>query len=237
MILAAKVEPKEKLIAEVCKSGIKAVELYFTKDLLRYPSKIISLCKKFSLRYAVHASNDGCALSELAEVAKGINAEIAVFHNIFWEDEWEGIVNSFRNVPTRLCVENTYSVHEPIKFMRRFDLSRCLDVEHLQMECCGVYEDIFISLINEASHIHLTGYKYASRLWHPHIHHSPAHSKYILGLLEKANYSGFVVSEAMASMHTYEDFRKLCIFFDKWKKVRNELGINKKNNKKKRELK
>jgi len=62
----------------------------------------------------------------------------------------------------------------------------CLDLEHLQIECAGFVEESFILFIKQAAHIHLTGYIYGSNLWHAHIHNSPEHGLYLLGLLKKA---------------------------------------------------
>ncbi len=217
MILAVKCAPEKKILSDVSSTGLKAVELYLLKDMLSDVPHTIQLCKSFPLRYAVHAPNDGSSLKELAELVKGIDAEVVIFHNIYWEDEWKGIIKMFKNIKTKLCVENTYSGHEPLKFMRRYKMGRCLDLEHLQMECAGVYEEAFISVIREAFHIHLTGYQFGSKLWHTHIHHSPDHSLYLLNLLKKAGYSGFVVSEAKISLQTYSEFKKLKEFYQKWK--------------------
>ena len=84
------------------------------------------------------------------------------------------------------------------------------------MESAGVYEEVFIPTIKQASHIHLTGYTYGSQLWHTHIHHSPEHNLYILDMLKKTGYSGFVVSEAKCSLQTYEEFKKLFDFYKRW---------------------
>lgn len=221
MILAAKCASEENLLSDVCEAGLGAVELYFSKTLLKDVSHTAQLCKGFPLRYAVHASNDGCALDELAELSKEIRAEVVVFHNVYWEDEWPSIIERFKKSSARLCVENTYSIHEPVKFMKRYDIGRCLDFEHLQMECPGIYEEVVIPVIQEAAHIHLTGYRYGSSLWHTHIHHLPEHGRYILGLLKKAGYSGFVVSEAKCSLQTYSEFKGLNEFYQEWKNTCN----------------
>lgn len=81
----------------------------------------------------------------------------------------------------------------------------------------GVYEEEFLPVIRDASHIHLTGYIFGSKLWHTHLHHSPEHSLYMLDLIKRCRYSGFVVSEARASLQTYAEFKKLNDFFFKWK--------------------
>ena len=63
----------------------------------------------------------------------------------------------FTDVRTKVCIENTHSVHEPLKLMRRYGFKRCLDLEHLQMKCAGGSE-AFMPVIRNAAHIHLTGY-------------------------------------------------------------------------------
>lgn len=217
MTLAVKCAAEESMLSQIHRAGLGAVELYLSKVLLGDVSATAQLCKSFPLRYAVHAPNDGSAIDELAELAKKICAEVVVFHNIYWEDEWSDIIKRFKGLSARLCLENIYSVHEPVKFIRRYGMARCLDLEHLQMECIGVYEEEFISVIREAAHIHLTGYHDGSKLWHTHIHHSPEHGKYMLGLLKKANYAGFVVSEAKLSLQTYSEFKKLRQFYENWR--------------------
>lgn len=168
--------------------------------------------QKILFRYAVHAPDNGYNPLRLAELVKAINAEIVVFHDVFWEDEWKDIVKLFKNIKTKLCIENTHSVHEPIKFMRRYGLGMCLDLEHSQMQCAGVYDEVFISVMRQTSHVHLTGYVYGSQLWHTHIHQSPEHNLHLLDLLKKADYSGFVVSEARVSFQTLPEFKKLSKF-------------------------
>lgn len=209
LIIAAKCAPEEKILSDIVKADLKATELYLSKAVMRDLGAIIKICKSFPLKYAVHAPNDCYNPKELAELASAIGAEIVVFHNIYWDNEWEEIIGNFKGVKTKLCLENTYSVHEPLKFIRRYGLGRCLDLEHLQMECAGVYEEEFKKCINQSDHIHLTGYIYGSRLWHSHIHHSKEHALYILNLVKEAGYSGLIVSEAKLSLQTYEDFKKL----------------------------
>ncbi|MDD4910530.1 MAG: hypothetical protein PHR44_07645 [Candidatus Omnitrophica bacterium] len=207
--IAVKCAPERRILSAAQKAGIKAVELYLSSEILKGFNKIARLCGDFSFRYAIHAPSNEYDPRRLAGLAKEIGAGIVVFHNIYWEDEWQDIAAIFRAVKVRPCIENTYSVHEPLKFMRRYGCGRCLDLEHLEMECAGIYEEEFIKVIKQASHIHMTGYVGGSALWHTHIHQSPEHSRYLLGLLNRAGYRGMVVSEARASLQTYEEFKKL----------------------------
>ncbi|MDP2923136.1 MAG: TIM barrel protein [Candidatus Omnitrophota bacterium] len=213
IILSAKCAPEEKILADIKKAGIEAVELYLSRDILTDLKRILELCKKFSFRYVLHAPNGGYELFKLVTLAKALSAEVVVFHNIYWDDEYKEIAKSFRHLKAKICVENISTVHEPIKFMRRYNFGMCLDLEHLQMECAGVYEEEFIRAIKNASHIHLTGYKFGSRLWHTHLHHSPKHNLCMLNLIKKAGYAGFIVSEAKTSLQTYAEFKKLSNFF------------------------
>lgn len=216
MIIAAKSAPQEDIFCDIKKAGLRAIELYLSGEIFNDLHKTIALCKKFAFRYAIHAPNNKFALPKLRELVRIIGAEIVVFHNIFWEDEWKNITKAFKDVNSKLCIENTYSVHEPLKFMRRYNLGRCLDLEHLQMECAGIFEEEFIRVIKEASHIHLSGYIYGTKLWHTHIHYSPEHSRYLLDLLKRSGYSGFVVSEAKTSLQNYSEFKKLNDFYGCW---------------------
>lgn len=218
IILAAKCAPEEKIFSDIEKAGIRAIELYLSSKVIKQVERVIKLCKKFSFNFALHAPDD-CLLSDsLLYLAGAIKAKVIVFHNIYWDDEWKEIIRCFKNAEAKLCVENTQGVHEPVKFMRRYNLGRCLDLEHLQMQCAGVFEEEFIKVIRQSSHIHLTGYVFGSKLWHTHIHHSPKHSLYMLNLLKKACYCGFLVSESRISLQNYKEFKELREFFHRWEK-------------------
>ena len=214
--LAAKCAPKEDILLNIERAGIRAVELFLSKDILNDFKNIVKICKKFHFRYAVHSPNDYYNPDILADFVTEINSEILTFHDIFWEDEWIEIINRFKNIKTKLCVENIGSVYDSSKFIRRFGFGRCLDIEHMQFEIFGVYEEELINLIKESSHIHLTGYYAGSNLWHTHIHESREHCYHLLDLIKKADYKGMVVSEARVSLQTYEEFIKLKRFYDNW---------------------
>jgi len=215
--IAAKCAADESILENIEKAGIKAVELYTNLNYLYNIKETILCCKKFPFRYAIHAPNEGFEINALAELVNEIKAEVVVFHNIYWEDEWENIVKSFNGINTLLCIENVNSVLESIKFMRRYGMGLCLDLEHLQIECAGYFEESFIPFLRKASHIHLTGYKYGSQSWHTHLHHSLNHSMNLLGLLMDAGYSGLIVSEAKVSYQTLSEFKLLNEFFQRWR--------------------
>ncbi len=217
MIIAAKCTPEKELLEAVKNSGINAVELFLSKRMMNDAHHIVQLCNSFPFRYALHAPNDCYKPSELLEIVHGVGAEVVVFHDLFWEHEWVQLYELFKNVNTKICVENIFGDDDPIKFIRRFGFQRCLDVEHLQMQCAGLYEHALMAATENCSHVHLTGYRFGSELWHTHIHDSPEHNLRVLDLLLKSGYSGFVVSEADASFQTYGEFKKLYDFFNKWK--------------------
>ncbi|MEW6599721.1 MAG: TIM barrel protein [Nitrospirota bacterium] len=218
IIIAGKCAPEERLLSYAYEAGLPAVELYTTAETLDDMETAAKICGKFPLRYALHAPNTGCDPVKLAEFTEAVGAEVVVTHDIYWEDEWLEIAGLFKKINTRLCVENTYSIHEPAKFMRRYGLGRCLDLEHLQMECAGIFEEEFVRFIKQASHIHLTGYSSGTDLWHSHIHHSPEQGRYFLDLIHRSGYSGFIVSEARSAYQTAEEFRALNVFFGQWEK-------------------
>ena len=217
LVLAVKCAPEEKLFSYAARAGIPAVELYLCGETLKRADEVAALCKDFDFRYSMHAPNDAYEPKKLSFLAGAVSAEVVVAHNIFWEDEWKEMISCFKGIPAKLCVENIATAHEPLKFMRRYGLGCCLDLEHLQLECAGVYEDEFLRLMKIASYIHMTGYKYPSEFWHTHIHHLPQHNVYLLDLLLKAGYSGFLVSEAKVEMQSYDEFSKLHAFFESWK--------------------
>jgi hypothetical protein len=203
----------------VHQSGLKAVELYLDNTWLDRAAEILDSCGSFPLRYAIHAPNDSFRPEELARLALGLRAEIMVFHDIFWDDEWEILKNAFLTLPTKICIENIATMHQPLKFMRRFGMGLCLDLEHLQLEVGGVYKDEFLRLMRMASHVHLTGYSFGSQLWHSHIHQSPVPCSALLNLLEMANYSGMIVSEARVDYQSLDEFSRLFTFSREWKEL------------------
>lgn len=216
MIFAAKCAPDEKILTDIQEVEIQAVELFTNLRHLQNLKEVKRLCSKFPFRYSVHAPNEGFEIAALAELVDDIKAEIIVFHNIYWEDEWEQIIKAFEGVRTKVCLENTSSVLDPLKFIRRYGMGLCLDLEHLQIECAGFFEESFIPFIKQASHIHLTGYTHGSNLWHTHMHNSPEHVRFILNLIKKTSYNGFIVSEAKPSLQSFQDFKLLRDFIDSW---------------------
>ncbi|HNR86850.1 MAG TPA: hypothetical protein PKM65_00750 [Spirochaetota bacterium] len=216
-ILAAKCAPDERILADIERAGIPAVELYLSRNVMKDPGAAIAVCRKFGFRYAVHAPNDDLDPAGLREFVQAVDAGVIILHDIFWEDEWLEIIDCFRDRLPDLCIENLGRIAEPNKFMRRFGMGRCLDLEHMQFEIHGVYEEEFINIIRESSHIHLTGYRAGSELWHTHLHHDAAHARYMLDLIYRSGYSGFVVSEARTRYQTYDEFRMLVGFFNEWR--------------------
>jgi hypothetical protein len=152
----------------------------------------------------------------LAELGTEINAGVVVVHNIYFEDEWAEFAKKFEKVKTKVCVENIASTIEPLKFMMRYDYGRCLDLEHMQIEICGFFEEEFVNVMKEATHVHMTGYVFGSNLWHTHIHYSPKENMRALKLLKQAGYKGMVVSEAKSSCQTLREFVNLKKYYDEF---------------------
>ena len=219
--IAAKCAPEEKILKDIQRASLEAVEIYLSSNIISNTSKVIRLCKKFPFKYSIHAHNDGYDPQALLELSEGIGAHILVFHDIYWEDEWRVISKIFQHSRTKPCVENVYSVIEVAKIARRYGFGKCLDLEHMQLAGLGVYEEVVVENLRDASHIHLSGYVTGSQLWHTHIHYSPGHNMYMLNLLVRAGYKGFVVSEAKRSLQTYEEFKRLNDFFLEWQSKEN----------------
>ncbi|MCF8033703.1 MAG: sugar phosphate isomerase/epimerase [Desulfarculaceae bacterium] len=217
IVFAGKCAPQEELLEAIASAGLAAAEIYLNSAWLAKTEQIAALCARFPLRYAIHAPSDGLDVEPLVALTREMGAEVVVFHDIFWQDEWREIADGFSGANCRVCVENVVAAHEPVRVIRRFGLSRCLDMEHLQMQVNGVFSDEFIPIIAQSSHIHLTGYFNGSEMWHTHLHDSPEHSRKLLGLILRAGYKGMVVSEAMVKHQTPEAFQKLAAFERQWK--------------------
>lgn len=220
IILAVKSAPEKHIFKDIRRAGIKAVELYLSRAILKNPREIVSLCKDFPFRYALHAPNDAHMPKEAASLADSLGVNAVVFHDIFWEDEWREVAAVFGKNTAKICIENTGNIHEPLKFIRRYGMKRCLDLEHLQMQCNGMFADEFLAIIRQTAHVHLTGYVAGSNLWHTHIHYSPGHNRVLLGLLRQGSYNGMVVSEASIPLQTYDEFCKLKDFFNDWERFK-----------------
>lgn len=214
--VAAKCAPEESLLDAIVDAGLTATEIYTDNFSLKDIDKIVKICKKYPLRYALHAPANGYEPDSLVLLVEQIKAEVVIFHNIYWEDEWKYIMEKFQPLKCKPCMENIYSAVEAVKYMRRFGIGRCLDMEHLIMEVNGIFEEPFIGLIKESSHIHMTGYTFGSKAWHTPIHRASEQSVYLLNLLKKAGYSGLVVSEAQRHYQTKEEFKALREFFQRW---------------------
>jgi sugar phosphate isomerase/epimerase len=206
--LAIKCAPREDVLALAKKAGIEAVELFLSGKILRDLPGVITICKSYPLRYSIHAPNDVHSPEKLVELSSAIEAEVAVFHNIYFDDEWKGIAELFKDTGTKVCIENVSTVLEPLRFMRRHGLGMCLDMEHIQIECAGVFAEGFDYFIRHASHVHMSGYVHGTETWHTHLHRSPEHCVRLLNMLRETGYSGWVVSE--------EEFRGLKEFFGEW---------------------
>lgn len=226
MVLAAKCAPQKEVLERIYKAKIEYVELYLNKHILGDDNldKVISLCKEFPLFYSLHAPSDDYCPKKLYFLSKNIGCKVIVFHDIFWEKEWEEIYNIFYDSDTKICIENTHSVHQPVKFMRRFSFGRCLDVEHFQMECGGFFEEEFVNLIKDTTHIHLTGYTFGKESWHTHIDYS-TQNYHILNLIRDSGYRGWIVSEARTKYQNLEDFIRVRDFFLRWQEKGGERYV------------
>lgn len=215
--VAVKCAPEEAILDIAFEASFEAIELYTNDCWIQRVDQIISACRRYPFKYAIHAPADGYEPDRLATLSEQIGAEVLVIHNIYWEDELEYLMQKFKSLPCKVCMENVLSAIEINKYLRRYGLDRCLDLEHLALETNGFFEEPLVELIKQAEHIHMTGYVFGSQRWHTHIHHSPEQSIYLLDLLNDAGYSGLVVSEARACYQTLSEFKKLSGFFKEWK--------------------
>ena len=104
-VIAAKCAPEAHILSAVHESGLQGVEIYLNGHWLDGVHEIIDLGQNFPLRYALHAPTDTFRPRELAKLASGLQAEIVVFHDVLWEDEWAVVRDTFAPLPTRVCVE------------------------------------------------------------------------------------------------------------------------------------
>jgi len=219
LTLAVKIAPEVELLEAASRAGLQAVELFLSCGMLEDRRGIVKRCRSYPFRYAIHSPNDGYEPMNLAEIVDALNPEVIVFHNVYWEDEWDEIFRIFSEMKKRVCIENIFSDNEPLKFMRRYGCGKCADIEHLQLQCAGLYEEALRLAVRDAIHIHLTGYFFGSDRWHSHIHHSPEHNRRILDAIMETGYSGLVVSEARAALQTHDEFCRLRYFFTEWQKI------------------
>jgi sugar phosphate isomerase/epimerase len=216
--LAAKCAPEPALLKAIAAAGINAVEIYTDDRILADAAAVARTCRAFDLRYAVHAPVFAYDPPGLITICKALDAEVCVLHTNYFEDEWKAIARAFSKIKTRPCVENSATVLEPFRYMRRYGFGLCLDLEHLELEIHGIYEEEVLRAIAMASHIHATGFARGSAFWHTHLHHNPRHARYLLDLLATAGYRGLVVSEARIQQQTHAEFKRLKTFFTRWQR-------------------
>lgn len=215
--LAAKCAPFGENLERVTACGYHAVELYLTEEHLEDPVALAALCKRFPLEYALHSPNFAFSPAPLELLARETGANVVVFHPFLWDDEWAKLFEIFKGAKARICIENITSVHEPIRFVRRYNAGVCLDMEHAQMETVGSHEDVYRFALRHATHVHLTGYEPGSNKWHTPLHHSPEHTTRLLDIILESGYKGLVVNEADTRYQNTEELTDSAIFFAKWR--------------------
>lgn len=210
--LAAKSVPTHNTFSILEYVGIKAVEIYIDEIQLSR-SDIIDICHDFNFDYAVHAPNDIYAPEKTFNLAKSIKAKLVVTHDIYWEDEWPEIIQHSTESDIPLVIENVDGTFTFQKILRRYNLNRCLDFEHLIYQMGGFTPNIFANIIADTVHVHLTGYEHGNGKHHTHFHEAAKQSMEILRFLTNCGYNGMVVSEALPEYQTREKFQKLVDFY------------------------
>ena len=210
--LAAKSIPAYDIFSVLEDVGIKAVEVYTDVLQLNRPD-IIDICHDFNFDYAVHAPNDVYAPEKIFNLAKSIKAKLVVTHDIYWEDEWPEFIQSSMNSGIPIVIENVDGTSTFQKILRRYNLNRCLDFEHLIYQMGGFTPNIFANIIADTVHVHLTGYEHGNGKHHTHFYEAAKQSMEILGFLKNYEYNGMIVSEALPEYQTKEHFEKLVDFY------------------------
>ncbi|MBU4501968.1 MAG: sugar phosphate isomerase/epimerase [Nanoarchaeota archaeon] len=216
--LAVKCLPSYETFRIIEDVDINAVEIYMDSAHLE-KQEIVTICRDFNFEYAIHAPNDVFAIEETFKFARSINAKLVVTHDLFWEDEWLGIVKISKDSGIPLAIENVDGMLLFQKVIRRYRVKRCIDFEHLILQTNGLSPAIFTLLkgpLSDTIHVHLTGYERGSRKHHTHFYDAPEQTKTILSFLVDSDYNGMVVSEAMVEYQTKEHFKKLKDFYDKF---------------------
>jgi len=210
--LAAKSAPTHDTFSILEDVGIKAVEVY-TDEIQLSRSEIIDICHDFNFDYVVHAPNDIYAPEKIFNLAKSIKAKLVVTHDIYWEDEWPEIMQHSTESGIPLVIENVDGAFTFQKVLRRYNLKRCLDFEHIIYQMGGFAPDVLSNVITDTVHVHLTGYEHGNGKHHTHFYESAKQSMEILRLLNDCGYNGMVVSEALPEYQTRERFQKLVEFY------------------------
>ena len=210
-----KCAPDKKLLSLVADAGFAGVELYTNRHIIAAGDRVIKLCRNFKLRYAVHGPNDDCRVEDLVNFIRKFRPEVLILHNLYWDDEWEYLYKKTKGLPTKVCLENTFSITEPVRFMRRYGFRMCTDLEHLQVEAAGLFGEVFLDILKQAGHVHITGYRYGKTEWHTPAYFNPGHTLKLFRLIKNSGYSGLLVSEAGVKYQTKEGFEQLKRFSEK----------------------
>lgn len=208
--------PSNKIFSIIEEVGISAVEVYSNKNSLQ-SLEIIDVCKQFDFEYVLHAPNDIFAISDTFNLAKSIDANLIVAHDLFWEDEWKKIMQISKDFGIPLAIENTDGFLFCEKVIRRYNAKRCIDFEHLTLQTNTLTPTVLNLVkptIKDTIHVHMTGYKTGNGMHHSHFYKSPIQSERILKFLLDNKYNEMAVSEAAVEYQTKEHFQKLKVFYD-----------------------
>lgn len=207
--LAAKSAPTHDTFSILEDVGIEAVEVY-TDAFQLNRGDIIDICHDFNFDYVVHTPNDVYAPEKIFNLAKSIKAKLMVTHDIYWEDEWPEIIQHSTESGIPLVIENVDGTSAFQKILRRYNLKRCLDFEHIIYQMGGFAPGVFSNnIINDIVHVHLTGYEHGNGKHHTHFYEAAKQSMEILRFLTNCGYNGMVVSEALLEYQTKEHFQNL----------------------------
>lgn len=212
--LAAKSVPTYDIFSILEDVGIKAVEVY-TDTFQLNRADIIDVCHDFNFDYVIHAPNDIYAPMKTFNLAKSIKAKLVVTHDIYWEDEWPEIIQYSTDSGIPIVIENVDGAFTFQKILRRYQLKRCLDFEHIIYQMGGFSPDVLSNTINDTVHAHMTGYEHGNGKHHTHFFEAAKQSTEIIKLLMNCGYNGMVVSEALPEYQTREQFQKLVDFYSR----------------------
>lgn len=212
--LAAKSVPTYDIFSILEDVGIKAVEVY-TDTFQLNRADIIDVCHDFNFDYVIHAPNDIYAPMKTFNLAKSIKAKLVVTHDIYWEDEWPEIIQYSTDSGIPIVIENVDGAFTFQKILRRYQLKRCLDFEHIIYQMGGFSPDVLSITINDTVHAHMTGYEHGNGKHHTHFFEAAKQSIEIIKLLVNCGYNGMVVSEALPEYQTREQFQKLVDFYSR----------------------
>jgi len=225
--LATKFKPDEEEPFRVAvAAGYRCAELWTGPDVLADVAKVVALCRRFPLRYALHFPTrrdlTPRQLEAVVELYRALDCRSLTIHRPEHDLYAEELLSGDAGLV--LAVENgALSPNELAAWAER-NRYLTLDAEHVWMfshegasreEAVGAVSRLLTAHGAKLRHVHLPGHSGGPDEHRP-MHEGWDYVRAVLDRLADVGYSGFVVSEVEQSYQTFEHLAKDRALFEAW---------------------